>query len=90
MPLGNQRIIVMQWAVIGVLVIGGGIAFFMLLQKTDVYREQAAANNSNIASLKEQVRQAAANRTPVVTPLPEATTNGPAAPTPTPKPAVKR
>ncbi len=92
MPTHNRNIVRLQWAVIAVLFLGGAVAFAMLMNKTDQYRTQRDAQNGNISSLKEQVRQAKLTPAPTVEALPEAVSNGPAAatPTPTPTPTVRK
>lgn len=81
----------MQWLVIAVLVVGGGVGFYMLMTKTDEYKTQADEQQGNMASLREQLRQA---KSPTATPgpaLPESSGNGGQAtptPTPTPTPAA--
>lgn len=77
----------MQWFVITALVIGGGIAFYMLMTKTDEYKTQADEQQGNMTSLREQLRQAK-NPTPAPSPaLPEATGQNANA-TSTPQPSV--
>lgn len=76
----------MQWVVIAVLVIGGGIATYMLVHKTDDYKDQVDSQQGSLSSLRKQVDEL---RHPTPTPpdpLPEATANGPAGATPTPTP----
>lgn len=84
--MNHPGIVKLQWAVIAVLVIGGGIAFFMLMGKTDQFKRERDANTGNVKSLAEQVKQAKAAPSPTVAPLPEAVSNGPSAATPTPAP----
>jgi hypothetical protein len=80
-----SKLLLMQWIVIGVLVLGGGAAFFLLMTKTDQYKDEADSQRGNMQSLREQVRQLR-NPTPTPgAPLPEATTNGPS-PSVTPRP----
>lgn len=84
MKSSNRTIIVVQWIVIAALIIGAGVAVYMLMGKADEYRNAVKSQESSMQSMREQVRQAQ-NPTPVPpTPLPEATANGPS-PTPTPK-----
>jgi flagellar basal body-associated protein FliL len=90
MPLHSSRILFLQWVLIAVLVVGGGVAFIMLMSKTDQFRSERDANTGNIASLKEQVRQARQTPTPAAEALPEAVSNGPAAATPTPTATPKK
>ncbi len=80
----KTRMVQLQWAVIAVLVLGGGTSFAMLMHKTDQYRTERDANTGNLASLKEQVRQARLKPSPTSEALPEAVGNGPSAATPTP------
>lgn len=82
--MNHPGIIKLQWAVIAVLVVGGGVAFFMLMGKTDQFKRERDANTGNVRSLAEQVKQAKAAPSPTVAPLPEAVSNGPSAATPTP------
>jgi hypothetical protein len=87
----RRNIIVMQWTVIAVLVLGGGVAVFMATHKADDYKNQLDEQQGNLSSLREQLRQRR-NPTPTPgTPLPEATSNGPATtPTPTQTMTPKR
>jgi len=78
------NIVVMQWVVIAVLVLGGGAAVFMAVHKAESYKTQLDDQQGSLSSLREQLRQRH-NPTPTPgTPLPEATANGPSGPTPTP------
>ena len=86
MTAHKTHLLQLQWAVIAVLVVGGGIAFVMLMHKTDQYKAQRDANTGNVASLREQVKQARATPSPTSEALPEAVANGPSAATPTPNP----
>ncbi len=74
----------MQWFVIAVLVIGGGIAVYMLINKNNELQTQTQNAQGNMDSLKNQLKEAKASPTISVTPLPEAKGNL-ASPTPTPK-----
>ena len=80
----NRKVVIMQWAVIAVLVIGGGVGLFMLMNKTDDYKNQLDSQQGSLTSLQRQVHEL---RNPTPTPgdpLPEATANGPGTPTPKP------
>ncbi len=71
----TKQLVIMQWVVIAVLVAGGAIITLMLTHKTDDYRTQLSQQQGDMASIKEQLRQAR-NPTPTPgTPLPEATSN---------------
>ncbi len=71
----NRKVIVMQWLVIAALVMGSGVAVWMLMNKTDDYKNQATQQQGNVDSLREQLHQAK-NPTPTPgMPLPEASTN---------------
>jgi outer membrane murein-binding lipoprotein Lpp len=86
----SRNIVPLQWIVIGVLVVGGAAAFVLLMNKTDQYKTERDSQNGNIASLREQVRQARSTPKPDVQALPEAVGNGPSAATPTPTPQKLR
>ena len=83
----NRNIVRLQWIVIATLVVGGTIAFGLLMNKTDQFKTERDSQTGNITSLREQVRQAKLAPKPLVQPLPEAVGNGPDAPSPTPIPA---
>ena len=89
MPAQNHNIVRLQWIVITVLVVVGGAAFVLLMNKTDQYKTERDSQTGNITSLKEQVRQARSTPKPSVEALPEAVGNGPAVATPTPSPTPK-
>ncbi len=82
----KRNIVRLQWIVITVLVVVGGAAFVMLMNKTDQYKTERDSQAGNITSLREQVRQAKLTPKPTVEALPEAVGNGPSAATPTPTP----
>jgi hypothetical protein len=85
-PDSNRKVIIMQWVVIAVLLIGAGVASAMLVVRANDYELLLQEQEGSVSSLREQLRQAK-NPTPTPSPaLPEATGNSAAA-TPTPSPA---
>jgi len=86
----STKLVRLQWAVIVVLLIGGTAGIWLIMHKADQYKAQRDANNGNVASLREQVRQAKLTPKPSSAALPEAVANGPATPRPTATPKAKR
>ncbi len=83
----QHNIVLMQWIVIAVLVVGGGLALWMASSKAGQYQNELQEQSGNITSLREQVKQAKSTTAPRQTPLPEAIGNGPSpSPTATPRP----
>lgn len=83
----NRKIVIMQWVVIAVLVIGGGIGAYLLINKTNQLETDQATQQGNLDSLQNQLKEAKTSPTPTTTPLPEASNNV-GTPTPTPKATV--
>jgi uncharacterized membrane protein len=83
----SRKIVIMQWIVIAVLIVGGVAGGLMMVRKTDQLQEEHTLQQSNVNSLREQLRQARTPQTPLPTPLPEAASNA-ATPTPSPAPAA--
>ena len=75
----------MQWIVIAVLVLGGGTAVLMASSKAGEYKDKYDGQQSNIASLREQLRQAKNPAPDPQPPLPDASGRTQATPTPASK-----
>ena len=73
----NGKVVAFQWAVIAVLVIGAGIGGYMLYSKNTDLQTQLDSQTGNLSSLRSQLEQAKANKTPVAneSALPAATSN---------------
>lgn len=82
----SRKVVIMQWFVIAVIIIGAGVAVFMLVNKTNEYKDQLDQQKGNIDSLREQVRQSKISPTPSVDPLPVVSNRPIASPTPSPTP----
>lgn len=81
------KLVFMQWVVIAVLLIGGSVGAYLLIQKVNELTDENATLSGNDASLRNQVKQyrdqvPSPTPTPVITPQP---TTPPSSPTPTPK-----
>ncbi|MDF2461382.1 MAG: hypothetical protein K0S68_785 [Candidatus Saccharibacteria bacterium] len=91
----NRKLITLLWTVIAALVIGGAIAFFMIVSKADELNRTNEELTENNESLRRQLLEAresagspspspSASATPTPTPTPAAT----ATPTPSPSPTT--
>ncbi len=81
----NQRnVSKLLWVVVAVLVVGGGIAIFMLMHKVDNLQTQNDTLSGDNDSLLRQITQLKASPTPLPTPDNSAATPIPT-PTATPK-----
>ena len=86
----NKKIVMFQWVVIGVLLVGGTIGGYMLFQKTEQFKADSETQQGNIDSLRNQLQQAKSSATPVPdeSALPESSSNSSTAST-SPTPTVK-
>jgi hypothetical protein len=82
----KQKLIYLLWTVIGVLVVGGIIIGFMLVNKTNELSDTNNELTGNNASLREQLRQAKASPTPSPTATPDYSES--ATPTPVTSPSA--
>jgi hypothetical protein len=82
----NGKVVVFQWVVIAVLVIGAGIGGYMLYSKNTDLQAQLDSQSGNLSSLRSQLEQAKADKTPAAneSALPAASSNVSPSATPTP------
>lgn len=85
----NSKVVMFQWLVIAVLVIGGGIGGYMLYSKNTDLQTQLDSQTGNLSSLRSQLEQAKASKTPVPneSALPAASATPSASPSVSPTPA---
>jgi hypothetical protein len=79
----NRKLIALLWTVIAALVVGGSIAFFMIIAKADELTRVNAELNENNEALRRQILEA---REAAASPSPSPTVS--ATPTPTPTPSA--
>lgn len=81
----NKKVIIMQWVVIVVLVIGAAVGAYLLINKVNLLSDENSTLSGDNASLKNQLRQlreVTPAPTPEITPAPSTT------PTPTVSPSA--
>ncbi len=81
-----RKLLILQWVVIAVLVLGGGAAIIMTTTKADQYKAEVQGQQGNMNSLREQIRQAKQHTPSPAPPLPEALNNRVSSPSPTTSP----
>jgi hypothetical protein len=84
----EQKLTFLLWIVIAVLVLGGGVALYMLVHKADDLQSQNDVLTGDNDSLKRQIVQLK-SPTPTVTPDPGPSPTPTDTPTPVPTPTGK-
>ncbi len=87
----NSKVVMFQWLVIAVLVVGAGIGGYMLYSKNSDLQAQLDSQSGNLSSLRNQLREAQSPSTPAAneSALPAATDNVSPSATPVPTSASK-
>lgn len=81
----NRKVVIMQWIVIAVLVVGGAVGAYLMVHKLSDLQDTNTTLNGENDDLHNQLNQAQ-QATPSPTPSPSPSAS--ATPSPTPTPAV--
>ena len=87
----SKKVIVMQWVVILVLVIGAGVGAYLMINKVNLLNDDnqmLTGDNASLRNQLKQLKQPTPTPTPEVTPAPQTSPTPVASPTVTPKPTA--